>query len=107
MAEDAHKNRFLSKLLIFSVTMLILVLSNNFLTLFIGWEGVGLVSYLLINFWFNSINSNKFAIKAILFNKIGDIGLLFSIIIIINLIGNTNFITYINSDWVKSNDFFT
>lgn len=71
MNEDPHYNKFFSYLLFFSVTMLILVLSNNFFLLFVGWEGVGILSYFLINFWFNILNSNKSALKAILFNKIG------------------------------------
>ena len=66
MKEDAHKNRFLSILLMFAVTMLILVSSSNFFLMFVGWEGVGIMSYLLINFWYFSLNSNKSAIKAIL-----------------------------------------
>lgn len=90
MYEDPHKNRFLSILLMFSVTMLILVSSSNFFLMFVGWEGVGIMSYLLINFWNFSINSNKSAIKAILYNKIGDIGLLIGISILLLLFYNTN-----------------
>lgn len=89
MKEDAHKNRFLSILLMFAVTMLILVSSSNFLLMFIGWEGVGIMSYLLINFWYFSINSNKSAIKAILYNKLGDIGFLMGISMMILLLSNT------------------
>lgn len=90
MNNDSHFTRFISKLLIFSVTMYILVTSNNLLLLFAGWETVGIMSFLLINFWFNSFNSNKSAFKAILFNKIGDIGYLLGIIIFINLYINSN-----------------
>lgn len=99
MYDDPHKNRFLCLLLMFAVSMLILVTGSNFLTIFIGWESVGIFSYLLINYWYNSINSNKSAIKAILYNKIGDIGYLIglSILFIIlndleinNIIMNTN-----------------
>lgn len=89
MYEDAHKNRFLSILLMFAVTMLILVSSSNFFLMFVGWEGVGIMSYLLINFWYFSINSNKSAIKAILYNKIGDIGFLIAISLIALLFSNT------------------
>lgn len=97
MKEDAHKNRFLSILLMFAVTMLILVSSSNFFIMFVGWEGVGIMSYLLINFWYFSINSNKSAIKAILYNKLGDIGFLMGISMMILLISNTtiNNIVYI------------
>jgi NADH:ubiquinone oxidoreductase subunit 5 (subunit L)/multisubunit Na+/H+ antiporter MnhA subunit len=52
--------------------MLILITSNNFLQLFVGWEGVGLASYLLINFWFTRIQANKSSIKAMLVNRVGD-----------------------------------
>lgn len=90
MGEDAHKNRFIGTLLMFAVTMLILVTSSNFFLMFVGWEGVGIMSYLLINFWYFSINSNKSAIKAILYNKIGDIGFLIGISIMILYISNTN-----------------
>ena len=55
--------------------MLILVTADNFIQLFLGWEGVGLCSYLLINFWFTRIQANKAAIKAMLINRIGDFGL--------------------------------
>lgn len=90
MENDAHITRFLSKLLIFSVTMFILVTSNNFILLFAGWETVGVMSYLLINFWYNSLNSNKSAFKAILYNKIGDIGFILGITLLINLYSNSN-----------------
>ena len=93
LSEDPHKNRFLALLLLFSVSMLFLVSSFNFFILFIGWEGVGILSFLLINFWFNSINSNKSAIKAILYNKIGDIGYLIGLSLLIIIIYNTNLTT--------------
>lgn len=83
LKEDAHINRFISKLLIFSVTMYILVGSKNILFSFLGWEGVGIISFLLINYWYNSIQNSKSAIKAIIFNKIGDIAFLLGIILII------------------------
>ena len=82
MFEDPHKNRFLSYLLMFSVAMLMLVCSFNFLTMFVAWEAVGFMSYLLINYWYNSVNSNKSAIKAILYNKVGDIGFLIAMSIL-------------------------
>nr|YP_010890073.1 NADH dehydrogenase subunit 5 [Praya dubia]WJJ70097.1 NADH dehydrogenase subunit 5 [Praya dubia] len=80
MKEDPHLPRFMSYLSLFTFFMVILVISNNLIQLFIGWEGVGLCSYLLINFWYTRIQANKAAIKAVLINKIGDIGLLLSII---------------------------
>jgi NADH:ubiquinone oxidoreductase subunit 5 (subunit L)/multisubunit Na+/H+ antiporter MnhA subunit len=56
--------------------MLILVTADNFIQMFVGWEGVGLCSYLLINFWFTRIQANKAGIKAMLMNRIGDFCLL-------------------------------
>jgi proton-translocating NADH-quinone oxidoreductase chain L len=75
MQNDPHIPRFMSYLSLFTFFMLILVSSDNFLQLFVGWEGVGLCSYLLINFWFTRIQANKAAIKAMLVNRIGDFGL--------------------------------
>ncbi len=107
MSEDPHKNRFLAILLMFAVTMLILVTSSNFFVMFVGWEGVGIMSYLLINFWYNSINSNKSAIKAVLYNKIGDIGFLLGISILLLISSNTNIqnIPYFG-EMVNNNDIF-
>lgn len=102
MSDDPHKNRFLSFLLMFAVTMLILVTSSNFFVMFVGWEGVGIMSYFLINFWYNSINSNKSAIKAVLYNKIGDIGFIISISLLYLYFSSTNlnFIVYLD-DFLK------
>jgi NADH-ubiquinone oxidoreductase chain 5 len=72
MGEDPHFVRFLSYLSFFTFSMLILVTSDNFLQLFLGWEAVGLSSYLLINFWFTRVQANKSAIKAMLMNRFGD-----------------------------------
>ena len=84
MFYDPHLNRFISYLSLFTFFMIILVTSSNFIQLFLGWEGVGLASYLLINFWFTRINANKSAIKAVILNRIGDLSLFiaFSIIIL-------------------------
>lgn len=75
MSHDPHRPRFMSYLSLFTWFMLILVTADNYLQLFIGWEGVGLCSYLLINFWFTRIQANKAAIKAMIVNRIGDLGL--------------------------------
>jgi len=80
---DPHIIRFLIKLSFFTFFILILVTADNFLQLFLGWEGVGFCSYLLINFWYTRIQANKAAIKAILINRIGDIGLLISICLLV------------------------
>lgn len=82
MANDTHFARFMSYLSFFTFFMLILVTGDNFVQLFVGWEGVGLCSYLLINFWFTRIQANKAAIKAMIMNRIGDFGLVFGIMLI-------------------------
>jgi proton-translocating NADH-quinone oxidoreductase chain L len=79
MEHDPHLPRFMSYLSLFTFFMLILITANNFLQMFVGWEGVGLSSYLLINFWFTRIQANKAAIKAMLVNRIGDFALLLAI----------------------------
>lgn len=79
MEYDPHLPRFMSYLSLFTFFMLILVTANNFLQMFVGWEGVGLSSYLLINFWFTRIQANKAAIKAMLVNRVGDFALLLAI----------------------------
>jgi NADH:ubiquinone oxidoreductase subunit 5 (subunit L)/multisubunit Na+/H+ antiporter MnhA subunit len=79
LSKDENSTRFSCYLSIFTVFMLLLVLSSNLISLFIGWEGVGISSYLLINFWDKRIYANQAAIKAIVLNKIGDIGFLFVI----------------------------
>nr|YP_009171430.1 NADH dehydrogenase subunit 5 [Vazella pourtalesii]AJD76731.1 NADH dehydrogenase subunit 5 [Vazella pourtalesii] len=91
MNEDPHKHRFISYLSLFTFFMIILVCSNNFILLLIGWEGVGICSYLLINFWYTRTQANKSGIKAIIINRIGDIALLISTIIIIKSFGSTKF----------------
>lgn len=82
MSTDPHLTRFMSYLSLFTFFMLILVTANNFIQMFVGWEGVGVSSYLLINFWFTRIQANKAAIKAMLINRIGDFALLISIFLI-------------------------
>lgn len=74
METDPHIPRFMSYLSIFTFFMLILVTADNFVQLFVGWEGVGLASYLLINFWFTRLQANKSAMKAFIVNRIGDFG---------------------------------
>ena len=75
MSEDPHSPRFMCYLSIFTFFMLMLVTGDNFLQLFLGWEGVGLASYLLIHFWFTRLQADKAAIKAMLVNRVGDFGL--------------------------------
>ncbi len=91
MSNDPHKPRFMSYLSLFTFSMLCLVVSDNFLQLFFGWEGVGLCSYLLIGFWFKRDTANNAAIKAFIVNRVGDFGLAIGIFIIFLLFGSLNF----------------
>jgi proton-translocating NADH-quinone oxidoreductase chain L len=75
MKEDPHVPRFMSYLSLFTFFMILLVTGDNFMVMFVGWEGVGLCSYLLINFWFTRLQANKAALKAMIMNRIGDFGL--------------------------------
>ena len=91
MSQDPHKPRFMSYLSLFTFSMLCLVVSDNFLQLFFGWEGVGLCSYLLIGFWFKRDSANNAAIKAFIVNRVGDFGLAIAIFIMFLLFGTLNF----------------
>lgn len=85
MSHDPHQPRFMAYLSLFTFFMLILITADNFIQLFLGWEGVGLCSYLLINFWFTRLQANKAAIKAMVINRVGDVGLalgVFSIFVV-------------------------
>lgn len=82
MHDDAGFNRFFSYLNLFVFFMLLLVLGSNYLFMFVGWEGVGLCSYLLIGFWFRNHDYNAAANKAFIMNRIGDLGLLLGVILI-------------------------
>lgn len=79
MAHDPSKSRFFSYLSLFTFTMLTLVTAPNLLQMFLGWEGVGLASYLLIGFWFKRDSANAASIKAFLVNRVADLGLLIAI----------------------------
>ena len=93
MSGDPHIPRFMSYLSLFTFLMIVLVTSDNFIQLFIGWEGVGLCSYLLINFWLTRIKANKAAMKAMLINRVGDIGLVLAMIKILDEFGALEFST--------------
>jgi NADH-quinone oxidoreductase subunit L len=91
MIHDPNKPRFMSYLSLFTFAMLMLVVSDNFLQLFFGWEGVGLCSYLLIGFWYKKNSANNAAIKAFLVNRVGDFGLAIGIFLIFNYFGTVNY----------------
>ena len=79
MAGDPHHGRFMSYLSLFTGFMLFLVSADNLIVMFFGWEGIGLASYLLISFWHTRIQASKSAIKAMLVNRVGDVGLMLGI----------------------------
>jgi NADH-quinone oxidoreductase subunit L len=91
MKDDAGFNRFFSYLNLFVFFMLLLVLGSNYLILFIGWEGVGLSSYLLIGFWFKNQEYNNAAKKAFIMNRIGDLGFLLALFLLLQQFGTLNF----------------
>jgi NADH-ubiquinone oxidoreductase chain 5 len=93
MGEDPHNQRFFSYLSMFTFFMLMLVTGDNYLVMFIGWEGVGISSYLLINFWFTRLQANKAAIKALVMNRVGDWGFSIGLWAIFWTFGNLDFTT--------------
>ncbi len=93
MKEDAGYARFFSYISLFTFSMLMLVMSNNFMQLFFGWEAVGLVSYLLIGFWFTRPTAIYANLKAFLVNRIGDFGFLLGIGLVLFYFGSLDYAT--------------
>jgi NADH-quinone oxidoreductase subunit L len=93
MHGDPGYARFFSYIALFTFSMLMLVMANNFLQLFFGWEAVGLVSYLLIGFWFTRESANQAALKAFLVNRVGDFGFLIGIAAIYHYCGSLDYRT--------------
>jgi NADH-quinone oxidoreductase subunit L len=91
MAKDVNKRRFFAYLNLFIAAMLILVLADNYLVLFIGWEGVGLASYLLISFWQVRPTAAAAGVKAFVMNRVGDLGLLAASFALLALCSSTRF----------------
>jgi proton-translocating NADH-quinone oxidoreductase chain L len=96
MRHDPHLPRFICYLSLFTFSMLLLVSSNNFIQLFVGWEGVGLCSYLLINFWYTRTQANLSALKAVMINRIGDAGLIIAVSLVYLQFRSLNFSTVFN-----------
>jgi NADH-quinone oxidoreductase subunit L len=91
MADDPGYQRFFSYISLFTFSMLMLVMSNNFLQLFFGWEAVGLVSYLLIGFWYNRPTAIYANLKAFLVNRVGDFGFLLGIALVLMYFGTLDY----------------
>lgn len=101
--DDPSLIRFLIYLSLFTFFMLFYVMAGNYVLMFIGWEGVGLVSYLLINFWYNRFYANRAALKAIIMNRIGDFFFISAIVVIWAVYGNTDITYLINSIFQENN----
>lgn len=93
MSHDPHNQRFFSYLSLFTFMMIILVTANNFLLMFVGWEGVGICSYLLVCFWFTRIAANQSSISAFLTNRVGDCFLTIGMFAILWSFGNMDYYT--------------
>ncbi len=93
MSHDPHNQRFFSYLSLFTFMMIILVTANNFLLMFVGWEGVGICSYLLVSFWFTRLAANQSSISAFLTNRVGDCFLTIGMFAILWSFGNIDYYT--------------
>jgi NADH-ubiquinone oxidoreductase chain 5 len=104
MSHDPHVQRFFSYLSLFTFMMIILVTANNYLLMFVGWEGVGVCSYLLVSFWFTRIAANQSSLSAFLTNRVGDCFLTIGMFAILWSLGNLDYSTvfslapYINNN---------
>lgn len=93
LSSDPHNQRFFSYLSLFTFFMLLLASGANYFVMFVGWEGIGIVSYLLINFYFTRIQSNKAAILALTMNRVGDMGLSIGFFILFAVFGSLDYST--------------
>ena len=107
MSHDPHNQRFFSYLSLFTFMMIILVTSNNFLLMFVGWEGVGVCSYLLVSFWFTRIAANQSSISAFLTNRVGDCFLTIGMFAILWSFGNIDYTTVFSVAPVTNNNVVT
>ena len=107
MEMDPHCPRFMSYLQIFTFFMLVLVTSDNLIQMFLGWEGVGISSYLLINFWHTRYWANQSALKALIVNRVGDFSLSIGIFLIFYLFKSTNYSVIFSMIPLFSNNFIS
>src|SRR5215831_19023993 len=91
MEHDENRRRFFGELNLFVAAMLLLVLADNYLVLYVGWEGVGLASYLLIGFWSHKPSAATAAKKAFVVNRVGDMGLAIALMVMFAYIGSISF----------------
>nr|ALP86454.1 NADH dehydrogenase subunit 5 [Emericellopsis sp. 1a5] len=104
MSHDPHNQRFFSYLSLFTFMMIILVTGNNYLLMFVGWEGVGVCSYLLVSFWYTRIAANQSSLAAFLTNRVGDAFLTMGMFVLLWSLGNLDYNTvfslapYLNED---------
>jgi NADH-ubiquinone oxidoreductase chain 5 len=104
MSNDPHNQRFFSYLSLFTFMMIILVTANNYLLMFVGWEGVGVCSYLLVSFWFTRIAANQSSMSAFLTNRVGDCFLTIGLFIILWSLGNLDYNTIFSlSGYINEN----
>lgn len=97
MAHDPDRRRFFGYLNLFLAAMLLLVLADNFLGLYLGWEGVGLASYLLIGFWYQKPSAAAAAKKAFIVNRVGDMGLALAMMLMFSTFGSVGFAQVLGS----------
>jgi NADH-ubiquinone oxidoreductase chain 5 len=107
MSHDPHNQRFFSYLSLFTFMMIILVTSNNFLLMFVGWEGVGVCSYLLVSFWFTRIAANQSSLSAFLTNRVGDCFLTIGMFAILWSFGNIDYSTVFSIAPLMSDNIIT
>jgi NADH-ubiquinone oxidoreductase chain 5 len=107
MSHDPHNQRFFSYLSLFTFMMVILVTANNFLLMFVGWEGVGVCSYLLVSFWFTRIAANQSSISAFLTNRVGDCFLTIGMFAILWSFGNIDYATVFSLSPYYNEDILT
>jgi NADH-quinone oxidoreductase subunit L len=104
MSHDEHRPRFMAYLSLFTFFMLMLVTSDNLIQLFLGWEGVGLCSYLLIGFWYKKPEANAAAMKAFIVNRVGDVGFALGVAAIFVIFGSMQFETIFAATPTHAND---